>query len=210
MSKSLNLKIILEYDYLLIDLDNTIIPEIAFLKDAYMNIGLSIEKTYNISSSEIYSYLVKEFHKAGRSKLFDKLLRKFSLEPSYLNFLLDIMRSTVIENKIQIFPEARVILESALNENKKIFVVTNGNVQQQINKVQSIAWEGLDERLIFVYANLFEPKPSISLWSFIMSNLDSHSRKGIMIGDSHVDKQFALNCGIDFYQASWYKSYYSK
>jgi phosphoglycolate phosphatase-like HAD superfamily hydrolase len=191
----------------MIDLDNTIYPEIAFLNEAYHNVALSIEKMHNISSSEIYSYLVKEFEIAGRSNIFDKLLSKFSIDPSFLNFLLSIMRNTVVSDKIQIFPEAKMILDFALNENKKVFVVTNGNIHQQKNKVDSIAWEGLDEKLFFVYANMYEPKPSIASCSYILSNLDVQSSKGIMIGDSLIDRQFAINLGVDFYLARWYKYY---
>jgi FMN phosphatase YigB (HAD superfamily) len=190
-------------DYILIDLDNTIYPEFSFLDLAFRNIGIFIEETYKIPSDEIHLYLVKEFKKKGRNKLFDKLLKKFHIESSFLMLLLNVLRNTIVEDKIKMYPEAKNIIEFAKKNDIRTIVVTNGNVQQQKNKVKSIDWGGTNESLIFIYANMYEPKPSKVLWNSISTNLESHLSKGIMIGDSFIDQLFARNLGIEFYFAKW-------
>jgi FMN phosphatase YigB (HAD superfamily) len=190
-------------DYILIDLDNTIYPEFSFLDLAFRNIGIFIEETYKIPSDEIHLYLIKEFKKKGRNKLFDKLLKKFHIESSFLMLLLNVLRNTIVEDKIKMYPEAKNIIEFAKKNDIRTIVVTNGNVQQQKNKINSINWEGSNKNLIFIYANLYEPKPSKLLWNSISVNLGSHFSKGIMIGDSIIDQQFAHNLGIEFYFAEW-------
>jgi FMN phosphatase YigB (HAD superfamily) len=192
-----------EYDYILIDLDNTIYPECSFLDVAFRNIGILIEEKFKIPSNKIHSYLISEFKKNGRSNLFDKLLKKFHIDTSFLCFLLDVLRNTILKDKVKMFPEAKKIIEFASKNGIKIIVVTNGNVQQQKNKVNSIDWGRANENLIFIYANMYEPKPSKVLWNSISSNLESHFSKGIMIGDSFIDQLFARNLGIDFYFAEW-------
>ena len=191
------------FDYILIDLDNTIYPEYSFLDSAFRNIGILIEESFKIPSYKIHSYLIREFKKNGRSQLFDKLLEKFHIESSFMCFLLDILRNTIVKDKIMMFPEAKKIIEFATKNGIKTIVVTNGNVQQQKNKVNSINWAGANENLIFIYANMYEPKPSKFLWNSISSNLASPLNKGIMIGDSIIDQQFAINLGIEFYFAEW-------
>ena len=90
------------------------------------------------------------------------------------------------------------ILPKIIDQSKMVFVITNGNIIQQKNKVRNIEWNLLDESLIFVYANEFKKKPSNKCFNYIKKKYLLSKDSTIMIGDSLIDKKFAKNSGISF------------
>jgi HAD superfamily hydrolase (TIGR01549 family) len=76
-------------------------------------------------------------------------------------------------------------------------VITNGNPQQQKNKIKQINWQGLDSKIRFILANEFIPKPNPG--SFKETNIkQTELSQTVYIGDSNTDEEFAANIGIAF------------
>ena len=186
------------YDTFLIDLDDTLYDEKLYLFEAYERISVFLSHRKNIESELMASFLKQTFLKEGRSNLFDKLVNEFKVDIASMDELLEIMRNFHLKNKIQLFPEAYVLLAQLNEKNKKILVVTNGNVTQQENKVKSIDWRGLRSFLEVIYAKNFGSKPNCSVFDFACKKFDLTNHKILMIGDSNVDREFAKNCSIDF------------
>ena len=193
-----------KFDFILIDLDNTIYPEIIFLNTAYKRIGKELEAHFRCDSKEIHNYLVNEFKNCGRNNLFDKLFEKFSISIDALDLVLTTMRNTIVDCPIPLYPEAKSILLQAISNKKKVFVITNGNIIQQMNKVKSIDWNDWVQHLVIIYANNFEPKPCPNLYNQFLSVKYNLNNNGIMIGDSIIDEVFAHNIGLPFYHAYWH------
>ena len=78
------------------------------------------------------------------------------------------------------------------------FVLTNGNTEQQKNKIRNIYWAGLDSYLQIVFANDIEPKPSAAGVEHILNISNTGKNDAIFIGDSEIDQACAVNSGIDF------------
>jgi putative hydrolase of the HAD superfamily len=187
------------YDYIILDLDDTLYPEIQYLDGAYKNIAKFIAKNTNISSEKIYNYLTLQFNIKGRHLLFDRLLTNFNINSAILPEMLKILRTFKPKNKILLYSEIYKILPALISKSKYTFVVTNGNVEQQKNKVKNINWRNLNKSLIFIYANRFNKKPSPDSFNFIKKKYFINPTKTIMIGDSNTDKDFAENCNINFF-----------
>ena len=66
------------------DLDDTIYPEITFLKNRYKRISKEI---FNNKWETSYKFLVNEFETYGRKNIFDKLIYHFDLELSVADIL---------------------------------------------------------------------------------------------------------------------------
>ena len=186
------------YDTFLIDLDDTLYDEKLYLFEAYKRISVFLSHRKNIESELIASFLKETFLKEGRSNLFDKLINEFKIDIASMDELLEILRNFHHKNKIQLFPEAYILLAQLNEKNKKILVVTNGNVTQQENKVKSIDWRGLRSFLEVIYAKNFGSKPNCSVFDFACKKFNLTNQKILMIGDSTVDSEFAKNCSIDF------------
>tara|TARA_Y100001954_G_C15604304_1_gene499636 strand:+ start:35 stop:652 length:618 start_codon:yes stop_codon:yes gene_type:complete len=190
--------IINNYQNFIFDLDDTLYDEILYLKHAYNRISEHIAVKFGYSKKIIFSYLISEFLHFGRHKLFDKLLDEFKLRKENINDILNILRTVHFENKLSLNSESYKVLSFLIKNKKRVFIVTNGNIVQQKNKVNNIDWRGFENNINFIYANEFERKPSNMSFLHLVKFFKINRKDTIMIGDSVVDENFAINSKIKF------------
>lgn len=189
---------VIKYEYFLFDLDDTLYPEIEYLKGAYTSIASFLSNETNIEQKKIFDFLITGFMERGRELLFDKMFQHFEIELKYMSNILNIMRTYTPRSKISLFHNLYEKLPLILNSAKQVFVVTNGNVIQQKNKVKNIDWRFLDQKIIFIFANEYKRKPFVESFLFIKEKYSIKENSTIMIGDSFFDEKYAKNCKIDF------------
>ncbi|MCJ7449317.1 MAG: HAD family hydrolase [Bacteroidales bacterium] len=191
------------FSLFIFDLDNTIYKEEDYLFQAYEAIA---EKFAGIlpscSKKALYATLKDLYLQQGRDKLFDKFLNAICLDKSYLPDCLKILRSFKPGKPLKIDKKVKKILNSLKNQGKSIFILTNGNVDQQKNKIKHINWDGLDKKIGFVFANEIEPKPSPAGVLHILKITGIERNRTIFIGDSEADKKCAQNSGISYLDIS--------
>tara|TARA_X000000950_G_scaffold62187_1_gene75902 strand:- start:3381 stop:3983 length:603 start_codon:yes stop_codon:yes gene_type:complete len=192
------LKSFYNYSNYIFDFDNTLFHEIDYLKIGYLKISKFLESNSDLKSNQIYDFLYLTFLNEGRKNLFNKLFTKFNINPNKLNSILEILRSFESERKFNLYPKSYKILKKLIELNKLIFIITNGNQVQQNNKIKMTNWMYIKHNLKFILANDFEKKPSNLSFKYIEEKFSLKLNKTIMIGDSSIDEEFALNCGIDF------------
>jgi FMN phosphatase YigB (HAD superfamily) len=187
------------FSLFIFDLDNTIYKEEDYLFLAYMAIAGKFAGILPSTKKEQLFKMMKDLHqKQGPDKLFNKFLMAVDLDNSYLPECIEILRSFVPENPIEIDKKINNILSCLKGMSKKIFVLTNGNVDQQRNKIHHINWEGMEKYISFVFANEIEPKPSPAGVNYILKVSGIEKEKAIFIGDSETDRICALNSGVQF------------
>lgn len=185
-----------KYSDILLDLDDTLYEERLYLFEAYKQIGIFVETVHNVSAQAIECYLIEGFIKDGRKGLFNSCINHFALPNSLMEKMLEILRTVTFKQPLELKGFVLPFLFMLMDKGKRIFVITNGNVSQQQNKVKNIDWKKLDASINFVYANDFESKPS--RYVFDELNKSYALKKPVYIGDSEVDRAFAFNCGIPF------------
>ena len=181
------------------DLDNTIYKEEDYLYQAYKDIAVKFAELVPSGSEEMLFKILLDIYQArGRKNLFDQFLEILKLDNSYIQLCLNILRSFKPEKTIEIDETVKSIISTLISQKKKIFVLTNGNAEQQKNKIRNINWSGLDHYLQIVFANEIEPKPSSAGVEYILNSSNTEKNNTILIGDSEVDKACAFNSGIRF------------
>jgi HAD superfamily hydrolase (TIGR01549 family) len=188
-----------KYSLFIFDLDNTIYDEKDYLFQAYKAISQKLEavaRGYN--KSDLLAIILEIYSKEGREKLFDKFLSKIGLENTYITECLKILRSFDPQLPIEITGEVRIILSALEEQGKPVYVLTNGNPEQQKNKIRNIRWGGLDKNIVFIMADEFESKPSPAGIIHILNMTRTEKDKVIMTGDKETDRDSAFNGGIDF------------
>ena len=184
-----------QYDVVLFDLDNTLYAEKDYLHAAYKAIGKNLQLLKErFNAEEISLFLINTFDQFGRDQLFNKLIEHFQITEAGVEQFLNWMREVVLEEKLMLYPTSHELLLKAL-AHCKVFIITNGNVQQQENKVNQIDWCGLRKHIDVIYANATLAKPDPT--SFRSLNI-GQDKKCLYIGDTESDQLFAKNCGIDF------------
>ena len=140
--------------------------------------------------------------KNGRTKLFNKLITRFNISEIEIKRILNILRSFTPQRKINLIKNMKLILQGLKDEKIPYVIFTNGNVDQQKNKVANIEWDGLLTNVI--YANEIKPKPDpLSFNNYLLKNkIKINKSKILMIGDSLIDELFCKNFGCDYIHVS--------
>ena len=188
------------FSLFIFDLDNTIYKEEDYLFQAYKAVAEKFAGTLpSGSKKELYTKLKDLYLLHGREKLFDKFLDTIGLDETYMPECLRILRSFKPVKALKIDKKVKRILLSLKRQGKHIFILTNGNVDQQKNKIKHINWDGLDESISFVFANEHEPKPSPAGIEYILKISGIAKTRTVMTGDSEIDFNCARNGGITFF-----------
>lgn len=178
------------------DLDNTLYDEKTYLFSGYRKIAdlLSI-RGEDSKANEYYEYLINEFNQNGRHNLFDKFIARFNLSVT-MEKLLDILHNQQV--CIQLDEHAKELLDLLMVKNKKVYILTNGNVNQQKNKIRLLKIEETYPLLNIVYASQLAPKPSPISLEYIMKQEGITSKEVILIGDSKIDEETAKNADTNY------------
>jgi HAD superfamily hydrolase (TIGR01549 family) len=200
------------FSLFIFDLDNTIYNEEDYLLQAYKEIADRFAGLFpSLDSNKLFIKMKEIYDRQGREKLFDKFLVAFGIDGSYLPECLKILRTFNPERPLVIYEYSKHILKELQKREKEIFVLTNGNAEQQKNKISQISWDGLDKKINFVFAAEFEPKPSPAGVLYILKSAGTEKGRTIFIGDSDTDKNCAINSGViyldikDLYILAGYK-----
>lgn len=195
-------QLLTDYDCFLLDFDGTLYNETDYLFPAYRKIAAYLAGKYSANEKLITDYLQKSFSANGRTNLFNTLCRQFQIPESEIPALLEILRTNRTAAPIPMFKKMQWLAGELTKAGKQIFVVTNGNVVQQKNKVSLVNWQGLDKHLTFVYTAEHKPKPDSAAFTFIQQHYGVKPDKTVMIGDTVTDEEFAANSGIAFIHIS--------
>lgn len=183
---------------IIFDLDNTLYPEKDYLYQTYYLIGHLLEYQEQISAGSVIEFLISTFETSGRTGLFDKLIEKFNLNESYKLKLMAVMRTSKLPLRLIMFDYMQTIIEKLIAEDFKLFILTNGNPQQQLNKLKHLDFNGHADKLTCYFADEISPKPSPDAVWHILKKHELEADQVLFIGDSEVDKMCAENAGIDF------------
>lgn len=182
------------------DLDNTLYDEKDFLAQAYHNIANAIEKKTSIHRHLIEDFLSDTFQKNGRKNIFDACITHFRLSSIVtVQALQEILYSTAATAHLQLFPWVKDYFQKLFREQKKISILTNGNITQQKNKVRSLGLQKLNSNIMFYYATQDnQPKPSPYWVMKILETTQLEKSDVLIIGDCETDALCAKNADISF------------
>lgn len=190
------------FEAVVFDLDDTLFDEKTYLFEAYRQIGDLLAARTGSPASEIFTFLKESFLLSGRQNLFDRVLAKYYLGSDTKGEMLTILRTLRPSHPLTLYPQAKIYLEKLRADEKKIFILTNGNPDQQLNKISLLAWPfEWPPRSIYL-ANLLIPKPSSVGLVKILEDHGLRRDTVVFIGDSEVDRETAQNARVRFYHVS--------
>lgn len=193
------------YTACILDLDNTLYPEIQYLQAAWQEMGKFISEKSDISAEEIAADLEQDFIHSGRENLLNRFILKYKLEESLLPELLKILRLVQVPGGLFLYPEYAGWKKNIQVHPCQIFVVTNGNISQQQNKIRQIHWNNVIVKE-FIYANSFMyNKPSPEAFLFVADKYNLKESEILCVGDSETDAQAAEAAGMNFMYADIFR-----
>lgn len=184
------------------ELDNVLYPEKDYLFQVYYLFANFIEYTEQIDAKPMITFMTSVYEEQGKDAVFNAVQKEFSLDLKYGQNLQHLMLNAKLPLKLLLYNDMLNLLQDIVVDRKRIFIVTNGNPQMQLNKIKQTEWNGLEQYLTCYFANEFAPKPEPDAIHALLHDHHLQRRQLMMIGREPIDERCAEASGIDFLHIS--------
>ena len=179
---------------LFIDLDDTLFEEIEYVKSGFIEVSKYIADLNGIDGDEIFNQMMYQFNKYGRTGAFNRVMSHFELEyPSISDMIIKYREHRPNIQTYDGVYDSIMRLKSVFDN---IFLVTDGIVSVQKNKVSALGLEKYVDGVIYCM-EYNSPKPSITSIEQYTENIPFDKSKSKMVGDDpFCDIECAYKLGI--------------
>ena len=184
------------------ELDNVLYPEKDYLFQVYYLFASLLEYAELIDAKETTDLMVTTYNEEGAVFVFDRLKEKLNIDEKYRDNLNHLLITAKLPLKLLLYKNMLNLLQEIVIDRKKVFIVTNCNPQQQLNKIKQTEWHGLEQYLIAYFADEVMPKPEPDVIDQLLSDHNLQRREILMIENSENDRLCADVCGIDYINAN--------
>jgi FMN phosphatase YigB (HAD superfamily) len=180
------------------ELDNVLYPEKDYLYQVYYLFAALLEYTEFINAKQITDLATSTYAAEGKDVIFNRLKEKFNLDEKHRNNLNHLLLTAKLPLKLLLYKNILTLLQEIVIDRKKIFIVTNGPPQQQLNKIKQTEWHGLEQYLIVYFAEESLAKPEPDAIHLLLKDHNLERKDIIMIENAETDQLCAQACGIDY------------
>jgi phosphoglycolate phosphatase-like HAD superfamily hydrolase len=179
------------------ELDDLIYPEKDFLFQVYYLFASFLEYTELIDAKAVTDLMISTYIAGGKDKIFDAVKEEFGLDEKYRINFQHLLLTVKLPLKLLVYKNVLDMMQEVVVDRKKLFIVTNGNPAQQLNKIKQTEWNGLEPYLTCYFADEIAPKPEPDVIDLLLKEHNLQRRDILMIENAETDRLCAQNCGID-------------
>jgi FMN phosphatase YigB (HAD superfamily) len=180
------------------ELDNVLYPEKDYLLQVYYLFASFLEYKELLDAKVLTKLMTQTFEEEGQDVVFNRVQERFNFDDQY-RYNFDLLHSTArLPLKLLLYKSALAFLQDVVIDRKQIFILTNGDPQQQVNKIKQMEWHGLEQYLTCYFANEIRPKPEPDALHHILKKHNLERRDIVMIGNNEADERCAEASGVDF------------
>jgi FMN phosphatase YigB (HAD superfamily) len=180
------------------ELDDVLYPEKDYLFQVYYLFASLLEYTELIDAKTVTELMVNTYTTEGNEKVFDRVVERFGINERYRINLNHLFITAKPPLKLLLYKNMLNLLQEIVIDRKKVFIVTNGNPQQQLNKIKQTEWHGLEQYLTAYFAEETMAKPEPDVIHLLLKEHDLQRRDILMIENAEADRLCADVCGIDY------------
>jgi FMN phosphatase YigB (HAD superfamily) len=180
------------------ELDDVLYPEKDYLYQVYYLFSSFLEYTEMVDAKEATNLMIDTYSSGGKDVVFDALKTGLGIDEKYRFNFVHLTNTAKLPLKLLLYPDMLRLLQDIVIDRKQLFVATNGNPEQQLNKIRQTEWEGLEPYLTCYFAYETMPKPETDCIDLLINDHNLQRRNILMIGSADVDAQCAEASGIDF------------
>jgi FMN phosphatase YigB (HAD superfamily) len=180
------------------ELDDVLYPGKDYIYQIYYLFANLLEYTDLTDAKQTTNLMIDTYIDKGADAVFDELVYTLKVDEKYRPNLDLLMATGKVPLKLLLYQNMLEFLQEAVTDRKKLFIVTNGNPQQQLNKIKHLEWHGLEPYLVAYFANETTPKPEPDVLHLLMKEHHLERRDLLMIENSETDVLCAQTTGIDY------------
>ena len=180
------------------ELDNVLYPEKDYLYQVYYLFAGLMEYTELIDAKAATDVMLNTYNTEGKEMVFDRLKDKMDVNEKYRDNFNQLLVTARLPLKLLLYEKMLNLLQEIVIDRKKLFIVTNGDPLQQLNKIKQMEWHGLENYLTAYFAEETAAKPEPDVIHILLKDHNLLRRDLLMIENSETDRLCADVCGIDY------------
>jgi len=180
------------------ELDDVIYPEKDYLYQVYYLFAGLLEYTEFIDAKKTTNLMIDTYISEGKYVVFDRLKESLNIGEQFRSKLDNLLITAKLPLKLLVYKNMLNLLQEIVIDRKKVFIVTNGNPEQQLNKIKQTEWHGLEPYLTVYFADETFAKPEPDAINQLIKDHGLQRKELLMIENSEVDRLCAEVCGIDY------------
>lgn len=180
------------------ELDDVLYPKQDYLFQVYYLFAAFVEHTEQWKSKMMIGSMTETYLQHGEDAVFTTLKKEFCLDEKYQENFNRLLATAHLPLKLLLYRQMLELLQQIVVDRKQIFILTNGNPQQQLNKIRQVEWNGLENYLTCYFAEETRPKPEPDALHYILDKHQLQRRDIIMIGNQTADELCAQAAGVDY------------
>jgi FMN phosphatase YigB (HAD superfamily) len=180
------------------ELDDVLYPEKDYLYQVYYLFASLLEYTELIDARKTTNLMINTYIMEGKDVVFDRLKETLKIDEKFRNNLNSLLITAKLPLKLLLYKNMLNLLQEIVIDRKKVFLVTNGNPEQQLNKIKQTEWHGLEQYLIAYFAEETFAKPEPDVIDLLLKDHNLQRKDILMIENSDNDRLCAEVCGIDY------------
>lgn len=170
------------------ELDNVLYPEKDYLLQVYYLFAQFIEYSEQKNAQAILDFMRGEFEQSGVEDLFLKTSKAFEIDAKY-QYNFDLLHQNArLPLKLLLFKNLLEFMQELVIERKKIFIVTAGNPDQQLNKIKQTEWNGLENYLTVYFADEMGVEKA-EIFQKILNDNNLSPDDALVVGANNFDEQ---------------------
>jgi FMN phosphatase YigB (HAD superfamily) len=179
--------------------DNVLYPEKDYLLQVYYLFASFVEYLEAVPpAGDLTAFMKKVYENHGQQGMFDKVKEAFGIDEKYRENFERLHINAHLPLKLLLYQSVLSLLQEMVVDRKQIFIVTDGNPEQQLNKIKQVEWHGLESYLILYFTEETPLKPDTAIIEQILSKYNLLRRDLVIFGSSSIDEEFAMAAGIDY------------
>jgi phosphoglycolate phosphatase-like HAD superfamily hydrolase len=182
----------------ILELDDVLFPAKDYLYQVYYLFANMLEYVELVDAKPTTKLMADTYINQGADEVFDILAKEYPVAEGYRDKFENLFITAKLPLKLLLYQNMLTLLQEVVVDRKKLFIVTNGNVAQQVNKIKQVEWHKLEPYLTCYLAEETAPKPEPDVIHLLMQEHNLQRRDILMIGNSEVDNLCADTVGIDY------------
>ncbi len=180
------------------ELDDVLFPKQDYYLQVYYLFAAFLEHTEQLDGKVTLVLMKETYESLGEDAVFTGIKTALNLDEKYRENLERLLKTARLPLKLLLYKQMLELLQQIVVDRKQIFILTNGNPQQQLNKIKQTEWNGLEKYLVCYFAEEIKPKPEPDTLHKILTNHNLQRRDLIMIGNNTADEFCAQAAGVDY------------
>lgn len=179
------------------ELDNVLYPAKDYYFQVYYLFAGMLEYIELVDAKAATDLMVNTYIEKGKDEVFNAVKEKYQLNEKYRANFEHLCITANVPLKLLLYKKMLELLQDIIVDRKKLFIVTNGNPAEQLNKIKHTEWHGLEKYLICYFADELSPKPEPDIVHLILKEHNLQRRDVVMVENAETDVLCAEACGID-------------